>query len=84
MGRLKWAEVGGGGGGGEKGGDGKGHQCMTMLVMEHGPSHYKSPFLLRTAYCKISPKPNNKQTKKQEHQCQVSKIYATPKTVPIP
>ena len=34
MGRLKW-------GGGEKGGGGgrKGHQCMTMLAMEHGPSH---------------------------------------------
>ena len=26
-------------GGGERGwGNGKGHQCMTMLVMEHGPS----------------------------------------------
>ena len=43
MERLKW-------GGGEKGvegggGDGKGHQCMTMLVMEHGPSNLQKIYV---------------------------------------
>ena len=36
MGRLKWGGCQKGRGGG---GYGKGLQCMTMLVMEHGPSH---------------------------------------------
>ena len=37
MGILKWGGSEKRGGGGR--GDGKGHQCMTMLVLEHGPSH---------------------------------------------
>ena len=50
MGRLKWGGEIGGWEGEREGGNVEGHQWLTMLVMEHGPSHCKNTSVWMLAF----------------------------------